>query len=580
MDRPDGRVMPSNVVMEEHVAPALGYYRRLLAKIAPYYFSESLVKMVALQQLVVSKNYQITRHDAREKKNAEYIRRCVAGIARPADLLEIMDSWRAFDLCLTAPSFANPALAANIRKSYCRVGTRSFDCHGCPKVVCKNNVIWERSTIMLDFDSHGGSLEADFHAIDGALARLGLAYKIKLSSLGGLHVNVGLPRGGGSTIFDRSVYHYCLVKELHAAGARVDDNSLDPIPIIRAPFSLHYKRLTPSLPVDDATVADAIDALRGIEALPIERRVEAATGLALGWKGSWEPGHSDAAPFDALLGKWKGEAVKAIYREKQQDRAARTNVGDYLRKGKLMTPEDERAAIELLLQEGKDRGLAGRIVASQKRREPEPKEQEVVEKEILLERHGDVPRRVLEIPPPVLFIVIDNASVDDMKAITGATPLSLSTSCKKTDEGMDLLFKKPGLLKAYGQRWQCKTTYIGGLYTAYNYCGGADLIVAVKMESVWDRDMRIVAELERVFAEDRDILVAAHLLGLDFCKDNDIDTIGAILVFKRIVNALAGTRFNVVLTSDHSGSDRVPYFEVATAPGKDGGPGTPPSAGG
>ncbi len=571
MDRPDRRVVPSSVVMEEHMKPALEYYRRLLGKIAPYYFSESLVKMIALQQLVVSKNYQITRHDAREKRNADYIRRCIAGIAKPAGLLDIMDSWRAFDLCLTAPSFANPSLAANIRKSYCRVGTRSFDCHECPKVVCKNNMIWERSTIILDFDSHENALEDDFHVLDAALAKLGLAYKIKLSSLGGLHVNVGLPKAGGSTIFDRSVFHYCLLRELHAAGVHVDDNALDPVPIIRAPFSLHYKRLTPSLPVDAATLPGAVEALEGIEALPPERRIEASTALALGWKGSWEPGHSDEAPFAALLGKWKADAVKAVYREKQQDRTARTNVGDYLRKGKDMTPEDERAAIGLLMQEGKERGLAERIVAVQKQREPELKVKEALDKEILLAKHGDVPRRVLEIAPPVLFLVIDSATIDEMKAITGAMPLSLSTACKNTDEGMNLLFKSSNVLKAYGQRWQCKTMYIGGLYTAYNYCGGADVVIAVKMENVWDRDMKILAELERVFAENQDRLVAAHLLGLDFCKDNGIDTSGAMLVFKRIMNALVGTRFNVVLTSDHSGSDRVPYFELATVPGEDSG---------
>lgn len=569
MARPDGRVVPSNVVMEEHMEDALGYYEKVLGKVAPYFFCESLVKMVALQQLIVSKNYQITRHDAREKKNTEYIKQCVAGIARPADLLRIMDSWRSFDLCLTAPSFANPALAANIRKSYCRVGTRSFDCHGCPKVACKSNMIWEHSTIMLDFDSHGSTLAGDFHALDSTLHGLGLAYKIKLSSLGGLHVNVGLPKEGGTTIFDRNVYHYCLVKELQAAGIGIDDNALDPIPIIRAPFSLHYKRLTPSLPVDATTLRDAIEALEGIEALPPARRIGPSTALALGWSGSWEPGHSEPGAFTAVLGKWKDAAVKAIHREKQQDRATRTNVGDYLRKGKLMTPEDERDAIDLLQREGKSRELAEKIVAVQKRREPESREKVATDKEILLGKHADVPRRVLEIPPPVLFLVVDNATLDDMKAITGATPLPLETSCRKTDEGMGLLFKNSNLLKAYGQRWQCKTMYIGGMYTAYNYCGGADMVIAVKMENVWDRDMKIVGELERVLADDQDILVAAHLLGLDFCKDNGIDTNGALLVFKRIVGALAGTRFNVVLTSDHSGSDQVPYFEIATVPARE-----------
>jgi hypothetical protein len=351
---------------------------------------------------------------------------------------------------------------------------------------------------------------------------------------------------------------------LHEAGVHVDDNALDPVPIIRAPFSLHYKRLTPSLPVDADTLRDAIEALEGIEALPLVRRIEPATALALGWSGSWEPGHSEPGAFTAVLGKWKDIAVKAIHREKQQDRATRTNVGDYLRKGKLMTPEDELVAIDLLLREGKSRELAERIVTVQKRREPETREKTPIDKEILLAKHADVPRRVLEIPPPVLFLVIDNATLDDMKSITGATPLPLETACRKTDEGMGLLFKNSSLLKAYGQKWQCKSMYIGGMYTAYNYCGGADIIIAVKMENVWDRDMKIVAELERVLAEDQDQLVAAHLLGLDFCKDNDIDTSGALLVFKRIINALASARYNVVLTSDHSGSDRVPYLEFTT----------------
>ncbi len=564
MVQPDRRVVPSNVVMEEHIEGALGYYEKVLGKVAPYFFCESLVKMVALQQLIVSKNYQITRHDAREKKNAEYIRQCVAGIAKPADLIRIMDSWRAFDLCLTAPSFANPALAANIRKSYCRVGTHSFDCHVCPKVACKGNMLWEHSTIMLDFDSHGNSLAGDFHALDGALDKLGLAYKIKLSSLGGLHVNVGLPKEGGSTIFDRNVYHYCLVKELHAVNIGIDDNALDPIPIIRAPFSLHYKRLTPSLPVDAATLRDAIEALQGIEALPLARRIEPATALALGWSGSWEPGHSEPGAFNAMLAKWKDAAVKAIHREKQQDRATRTNVGDYLRKGKLMTADDERTAVDLLMKEGKARDLAERIVSIQRKKEPEAKKKDEPDKEILLVRHDDVPRRVLEIPPPVLFLVIDNATLDELKEITGATPLPLETTCRKTDEGMSLLFKDPNLLKRYGQKWQCKSMYIGGLYTAYNYCGGADLIIAVKMENVWDRDIKIVSELERVLAENQDQLVAAHLLGLDFCKDNDLDTSGALLVFKRIIGAMAGARYNVVLTSDHSGSEHVPYLEFTT----------------
>nr|MDO8115468.1 hypothetical protein [Candidatus Sigynarchaeota archaeon] len=555
-------LVPSNIVMEDYVKPAMEYYRVVLDKIAPYYFSDSLIKMVAFQQLVVTKNYKVARHDARKNKNVDFVKSCISRINKADDLVQLMSTWGAFDLCLTAPSFVNPVLAGNIRKGYCLVGQKFFDCHNCPKLACRNNVIWEKSTLMFDLDSDDGELANDFGKMHDAVEAMGVSYAIKLSSLGGLHLNIGLPRAGGSTIFDRNVYQYCVFRELRESGVQVDDNSLDPIPILRAPFSLHYRRLTPSLCVDPSALSRGIAALESIEALPLTKRIPLSTEVAKKWSLDWHVDNSPEDVFSVILKKWKDTAVQAIFREKERPVTRRTNVGVYLRKGTSMTTDDEHAALELLQDEGKSKELALKIIAMQKKKDPEYRESKVPEKEVLLETHGDVPRKIMEIPPPAVFLVIDNASASDMQEITGTMPIKVKTACKNTDEGMGLLFKESGLLKRYGPRWNCKTAFIGGLYVAYNYCGAADLVVAVKMESVWDRDMKILDEMDKLMQECPGDLIVAHLLGLDFCKDNGFDPSGALLTFKKIVKSVLETGSNLAMTSDHSGEDHVPYFEI------------------
>lgn len=52
----------------------------------------------------------------------------------------------------------------------------------------------------------------------------------------------------------------------------------------------------------------------------------------------------------------------------------------------------------------------------------------------------------------------------------------------------------------------------------------------------------------------------------DFCKDNQLDSSGAINTFKKVVKAIIATKHNVILTSDHSGEEFLPYFEVSTRP--------------
>ncbi|MFX0101584.1 MAG: hypothetical protein ACFFCS_18560, partial [Candidatus Hodarchaeota archaeon] len=76
-------------------------------------------------------------------------------------------------------------------------------------------------------------------------------------------------------------------------------------------------------------------------------------------------------------------------------------------------------------------------------------------------------------------------------------------------------------------------------------------------------------ELERVMGDGTKKFVVVHLLGLDFCKDNGLDTSGAIHTFKRIITSVTGTDYNVILTSDHSEDDIVPYIEIITNLGKE-----------
>ncbi|MBY9007308.1 MAG: hypothetical protein KGD63_11180 [Candidatus Lokiarchaeota archaeon] len=182
----------------------------------------------------------------------------------------------------------------------------------------------------------------------------------------------------------------------------------------------------------------------------------------------------------------------------------------------------------------------------------------------MLEKQKNIPKKILGIPPPAILLILNNATIEDMKKITGILPLGVKAQCINTEEAMTLLFKESKLLKNYPKKWQCKSLYIGGLWSAYHFCASADLVIAVKMKNVWDRDMKILEEIEKCMNNFKKDFIVAHLLGLDFCKDNNLKTEGAILIFKKIIKTILKTDFNLILTSDHSGEENIPYFEVFT----------------
>jgi len=560
MTRP--KLVASKVVMEEFVEPAMAYYEETLHRIAPSFFGPKLMRLVGFQQLIVSRAYQIKREDARTTKGVDYVRECVARITKPDDLVEVMRSWLAFDLNLTCPAFRDPLIATYIRKSYCLIGTKHWDCHNCPRTPCRENLIWERSFVGLDVDAEG-HLEETYQRYLDFFAEREWSAAFKLSSLKGFHVNVGLPRDFGSTPFDRNVIQWLVVRALKEQGLPVDDNSLDPVPILRAPFALHYKRLTPSLPFNEGNFREAVEVLRGLEKLGEQERIREAVGISKSWNTEWEAEQVSQSVYEPDLSRWKHEAQTAIFREGTRIGPKGTAASTLLRKGRDMTTEDADRALIILVSEGKQAELAERIVADARAREPKA-DKPKVEQEVRLRDQTDVPEVVMNMPPPLLFLLVDNATIREMRDLVGGNPVPVIATCHTTNEGMETLFRAPRFFRRYARKWNAKTAYVGGLHSAYQYCAAADYVLSVKETSPWERDAKVVEELERAVARNEFGAIVVHLLGLDYCKDEGLPTDGAMLVLRRLIRAALETNRNIVVTTDHSGEETVPFFALLT----------------
>src|SRR5439155_13223474 len=96
----------------------------------------------------------------------------------------------------------------------------------------------------------------------------------------------------------------------------------------------------------------------------------------------------------------------------------------------------------------------------------------------------DIPEVALNIPPPLLYLLIDNATIREMRQLVGAEPVPVVATCKTTNEGMDTLFRNPRFFRRYGRKWNSKTAYIGGLHSAYVYCAAADCPLGQRDEPV------------------------------------------------------------------------------------------------
>ena len=63
--------------------------------------------------------------------------------------------------------------------------------------------------------------------------------------------------------------------------------------------------------------------------------------------------------------------------------------------------------------------------------------------------------------------------------------------------------------------------------------------------------MRILEELETQMINSNGDFLVIHLLGLGICKDNDLETGGSMLVFRKIHREIIPTNFNLVVSTDH-----------------------------
>jgi len=69
-----------------------------------------------------------------------------------------------------------------------------------------------------------------------------------------------------------------------------------------------------------------------------------------------------------------------------------------------------------------------------------------------------------------------------------------------------------------GGSWNAKTAHIGRLHFAYQYCAATDHVLSVKETSPWERDAKVVDELERALDRGECGAVVVHLLGLDYLQ--------------------------------------------------------------
>lgn len=142
----------------------------------------------------------------------------------------------------------------------------------------------------------------------------------------------------------------------------------------------------------------------------------------------------------------------------------------FLRKGREMTAEDQRNAALILRDAGRT-GDQVRAILERCLKNP-PKEEKdrppAHAGEVRLEMQQDIPGYIMTIPPPLILLLIDNSTLDEMQQITGAPPIPVKAQCTNTDEGMQMLFQNPKLFRRYSRKWNCRSVFIGGLYSSFN----------------------------------------------------------------------------------------------------------------
>jgi len=257
------------------------YYVHVSNLIEPFIFlDQKLCRLISFHRLVKRNT----------KTGKQYVRRRIfdtemLNIRSIQEMFQIMRKYDVFDLNMTCNCYINPKVAAEISREKCshiidlngyQLYER-FNCNVCSDENCKNNVLIQHSYLYVDIDLKNTKtkLADTYTKIREIEDDLKIKTIIKASSHKGLHLLLPL-----STVkTERSVTHplertllqYSFgiiikkVFEERINTVQIDTwNFIDLNQSVRTPFSLHYKYLTPSIPLTDKNYEECTKRLEKI----------------------------------------------------------------------------------------------------------------------------------------------------------------------------------------------------------------------------------------------------------------------------------------------------------------------------
>jgi len=257
------------------------YYVHILNLIEPFLFlSQKLCRLISFH-LLAKRNAKTRKQHVRKRIfNMEML-----NVSDVHEILKIMDKYKVFDLNMTCNCYLDPKVAAEISREKCsslinlngyQIYER-FNCKKCSDKNCKNNVISKYSYLYVDVDlkTTKTNLADTYIKIREIEDDLKIKTIIKASSHKGLHILLPL-----STVkidqnmvspLDRTLLQYSFgitfkkYIEERISTVHIDTwNFIDLNQSFRAPFSLHYKYLTPSIPLTDRNYEECVKQLEKI----------------------------------------------------------------------------------------------------------------------------------------------------------------------------------------------------------------------------------------------------------------------------------------------------------------------------
>ena len=309
------------------------YYAHVSNLIEPFIFlDQKLCRLISFHRLV-KRNIKVEKQFTRkrvfdiEMLNTEDI----------YEIFQIMKKYKAFDLNMSCNCYLDPKVAAEISREKCsrlinlngyQIYER-FNCNECLDENCKNNVLLKHSYLYVDVDLKPIKTLADAYLkIREIEDDLKIRTIIKTSSHKGLHMLLPLStvktHQSIASPLERTLLQYSFgitIKkhiEERIGTVQIDTwNFIDLNQSVRAPFSLHYKYLTPSILLTDKNYEECIKKLEKIveENEPLSK-INLAKELVVSSKWDFDVKFDNTNFVVNCFEKLKHEALKKALRIK------------------------------------------------------------------------------------------------------------------------------------------------------------------------------------------------------------------------------------------------------------------------